>query len=286
MADENGKTVDGQEDDNLDNLDNQDKDTGDKGGDDGKPTVKPEDQYKDWVSPEEAERMRNALKQANKEAQTRRERLNQYEELGLDDLEKAKEILKERDDAELKRAEEERNFTEWQEKIKGRYEGQLNEFSEKVEKTQEAANKYKSQLENYLVDNEALRVLKELDGEPQFILPHLKNEVKVVEDDKGEMSTQIIDKYGEPRFKDGKPMTIKDRVSEMREDDVFGKAFAAPKISGSGSQSGKGEGAKSAPKGFYRNEMSVQEKTDYMKEYGIEALNKLPRARPNSGKKS
>lgn len=284
MADEKDKTVDSQVDDEKD-LDNPTVEEGGQPDKDKQPN--PEDKYKDWVSPDEAKRMRDALKQANKEAQTRREKLNQYEELGLEDLERAKEILKEREESEIKRAEEEKNFTEWQEKIKGRYESQINDVASKVEQTQAAADRYKSQLENYLVDNEALRVLKELKGEPQFILPHLKNEVKVTEDESGKMSVQIVDEYGEPRLKDGKPMTVKDRLTEMREDAVFGKAFEAPDISGSGSAADKGaQGGQDAPKkGMYRNEMTVEEKTAYMSKYGIEKFNELPRSRPSSGKK-
>jgi hypothetical protein len=247
---------------------------------------KPEDKYKDWVSPDEAKRIRDALHSANKEAQERREKLNKYEEMGLDSLEKAREILKEREDSEIKKAEEEKNFSEWQEKIQTQHQTQVEKYKSDLEKANEDVTKYRTQLESTLIDSEALRVISEMKGEPAFLLPYLKDEIKLIQDEhSGKMTSQIVDVSGTIRQnKNGKPMTIADRVNEMREDKIFGKAFSAPEVGGSGSSStDKGAPSASSPKA-YRNEMTDRQKQEYVRDHGIEAFNKLERNAPKSRK--
>lgn len=286
--------------DNLDNNDDLDNNLDDeikddpkdpqKGGREDDPKDPPKDDPKDNADlkaiQDELKRTREALKNANDEAKERRLKLKEYEELGLSDLEQARAILQEREEAELKRAEEEKNFTEWQERTRAKYEGQINDFTSKLEQTSEQASKYKQRLESYLVDNEALQVLKELDGEPTFILPHLKNEVRVSEGESGDMTVEVLDKHGDVRLgKDGKPLTIRDRLTELREDPIFGKAFNAPSRSGGGSGGDNGgKGADDIAPKSYRNEMTTDQKGAYISKYGIEKFNALPRSRPG-GKK-
>lgn len=208
-----------------------------------------------WMSPEEAQRVRKALETANEEAKNRRLKLKEYEELGLDDLEKAKSILKEREEAELRAAEESKNFSEWQEKIQTRHKTELEKYQQRLQEIEESANTYKTQLETvereYLVKNEAMRNMQELDAIPEFIMPYLEKEVSVTQSDNGTKQAVIVDEYGEPRLKDGKPMNIRQRLEEMREDPIFGRAFGAPKNSGSGGNNASGSqstGKKSVPK--------------------------------------
>lgn len=230
----------------------------------------------------EKERMNKALKTANAEAQERRIKLKEYEELGLSDLEQARNILKEREESELKKAEDAKNFTDWQEKVKVRHEGELNKIKSEVDTYKIQVDTYKEKFESMLVDKEAVELLssKELDGEPAFIMPYLKKETKVMEID-GTFKAVIVDNTGEPRYKDdGSLLTIKDRLLEMREDAVFGKAFAAPKRSGVGTNPVMGDANSAAPRA-YRNEMSLDEKTEYQRKHGFEAYQKLPAKRPN-----
>lgn len=230
----------------------------------------------------EKERMNKALKTANTEAQERRIKLKEYEELGLSDLEKARSLLKEHEEAELKKAEDERNFTEWQEKVKTRYESELTKVKSEIDTYKSQVDTYKEKFESMLVDKEAITLLssKELKGEPAFIMPYLKKETKVIEVD-GQLQAVIVDNHGEPRYNaDGQLFTIRDRLLEMREDSVLGKAFDAPKISGVGTNSNP-ESSKGNSPVKYKNEMSLSEKTEYQTKYGFEAYRKLPAKRPS-----
>jgi hypothetical protein len=242
-------------------------------------STKQSDDREGWMSPEEAKRTREALAKANKEAQTRREKLREYEELGVD-LEAAKQLLQEKQEYELEKAKEEKNFTDYTEKLKNSYKGELERYQSQIAEKEEAVGKYKSQLEQMLVDNEALRVLSDLKCEAnELIMPHLQKEVKVVEDENGRMRTVLVDEYGDIREKDGKPVTIEDRLKEMRDHPVFGRAFAAPKVSGSGSNVNGDAVSGNKPPKVYKNELTESQRNEYIKKWGTEAFIANPRKR-------
>jgi len=58
-------------------------------------------------------------------------------------------------------------------------------------------------------------------------------------EDSGELVTRVVDQAGNPRVNGkGEYLSIKDLVSEMRESEVFGRAFEPSGTTGSGSQGG------------------------------------------------
>jgi len=82
------------------------------------------------------------------------------------------------------------------------------------------------QLYNLLVENTASSAVTELKGVPQLLMPFIKQQVKVVEQD-GEQKVFVTDKSGDIRYSGvtGQPMTIKELVSEMKADAQFGRLF-------------------------------------------------------------
>lgn len=120
---------------------------------------------------------------------------------------------------------------EW-EKVKA----QLVESHKKdLTKKDEEVAKMRASLESYLVDAAATATIAELKGVPQLLLPHVKSSVKVIEAD-GRYTVQVIDANGTPRINGkGEMLTIRDLVEEMKQSDVFGRAFEASGTSGSGS---------------------------------------------------
>lgn len=241
-----------------------------------------EDEVK-GMSPEEAERTRQALRKANEEAKTRRLELQKYSELGVDP-ETIAQWKQEREEADIKRLEEERNFGELQDRLKNSYEERLERERQKLTEYEEKVNGYRKSMENILVDNEAMKVLTEMGGDPELVLHKLKQDVKVVENDLGDMKVQVMDANGQPRVKDnGGEFTIKDYLTDLREHPSYGKAFTAPKVSGGGSKTdtgGVGDKAGTPPK-VYKSEMSAAEMAAYAGKWGHEALRGMPRKRPN-----
>lgn len=277
MAEQDDKTTETE-------LENQDTNTTDTH--DEPPVEKTKAEIEDEVkgmSPEEAERTRQALKKANEEAKTRRLELQKYSELGVDP-ETIAQWKKEREEAEIQKLEEERNFSELQDRLKSSYEERLEREREKLNEYEEKVNGYRKSMENILVDNEAMKVLSDMGGDPELVLHKLKQDVKVVENDLGDMKVQIMDANGQPRVKDGGgEYTIKDYFENLREHPSYGKAFTAPKVGGGGSKTDTGaspEGAGKPPK-VYKSEMSASEMAAYAGKWGHEALRGMPRKRPN-----
>ena len=92
----------------------------------------------------------------------------------------------------------------------------------------------KATLEARLVDAEATRAITELKGVPGLLLPHVQRNVKVVEED-GEYRAAVTDARGEPRVDArGEYVSIRDLVAEMRDSDVFARAFDASGVGGGG----------------------------------------------------
>lgn len=129
-------------------------------------------------------------------------------------------------------------------------------------------------LENLLIDQVATTALAEAKGSVTLLLPHVRANTRVVEDN-GDFKVEVIDKQQNVRIGDSKgaPMTIKDLVTEMRNSDEFGRAFEGDGTSGGGKRPGNGGGGTPTLK---RSTMSAKEKGDYAREHGQDAFLKLP----------
>jgi hypothetical protein len=97
-------------------------------------------------------------------------------------------------------------------------------------------------LERRLVDADATAAIAALKGVPALLLPHVQAAVKVIEEN-GEFVARVIDKAGNPRVNGkGEFLSIADLVGEMRQSDVFGRAFEATGTTGSGAASSSSSG--------------------------------------------
>lgn len=138
-------------------------------------------------------------------------------------------------------------------------------------------------LERHLVDSQAVQALNELEGNATLLLPHVKNHVKVIEDDNGEYVARVLDDAGNPRVNgEGKFLTVRELVGEMREQDTFAAAFKSTMKSGGGTPPGGGEGDGTGGKGgtpdkdLKRSKMSRKEKVAYIREHGEAKYFELP----------
>lgn len=100
-------------------------------------------------------------------------------------------------------------------------------------------------LERRLIDADATAAIAGAKGIPALLLPHVRASVKVVEDN-GDFKVQVVDSQGNPRVNGkGEFLSIADLVDEMRQSDVFGRAFEPSGTAGGGAQGGgSGGGAK------------------------------------------
>lgn len=146
--------------------------------------------------------------------------------------EEISELLRSQEEAEKSRLEQK---GEW-DKLKAQL---LESHSKEMKAQQEAVNKMKQTLESYLVDANATEAIASAKGIPQLLLPHVKSAVRVVEED-GKYQVRVLGKDGTPRMNSkGEFLGIRDLVGEMRDSEVFSRAFEGSGTTGSGSPSAR-----------------------------------------------
>lgn len=113
------------------------------------------------------------------------------------------------------------------------------ELAEAHAKELEKANKRNEALQNQLysllVENAATAAVVELKGIPELLLPFIKQQVKVVEEE-GQFNVYVVDSSGDRRYSGvtGQPMTIKELVAEMKANEKFGRLFESEAPVGGG----------------------------------------------------
>lgn len=176
------------------------------------------------------------------------------------------ELVKAAEQAETTKAEK---AGEW-DKLKA----QMNDSHAKAiaDKDNEIGNMRKA-LETHLVDAQATAAIAAAKGVPELLLPHVKSHVKV-SDENGNYTVAVVDAKGDPRVNGkGEPLTIADLVEEMKQSEIFGRAFEGSGHSGSGklpSNAGGGTTTK-------RSQMTASDKADFIEKHGQEAFLKLPK---------
>lgn len=104
-----------------------------------------------------------------------------------------------------------------------------------LEKANKRSEALQNQLYGLLVENAATAAVVELKGVPELLLPFLKQQVKVVEEE-GEFKVFVVDAQGDQRYSGvtGQPMTIKELVAEMKANEKFGRLFESEAPAGGG----------------------------------------------------
>lgn len=126
-----------------------------------------------------------------------------------------------------------------------------------LEKREQRANALQTQLFTLLVDNAATTAIADLKGVPELLLPFIRTQVKVVEEN-GHFKPQVIDAAGEVRYgATGSPMTIRELVEQMKSEAKYGRLFESETPAGGGKPPGSGRTP--APKPGQR-ELSSNEK--------------------------
>lgn len=152
---------------------------------------------------------------------------------------------------------------------------QMNEKHEAALKAEaEKASRMRTTLERYLVDAAATSAIAAAKGVPELLLPHVQRHVKVVEED-GDYVARVVDAKGDPRVNSkGEHMTISELVAEMRQSEVFGRAFEASGNTGSGKQPGNGAGGAGATK---KSDLKTEkDRAAFVEKHGLDAYRALP----------
>lgn len=206
---------------------------------------------------EDTSGLKSALQKERKEREARERQVKAWERLG-----KSPEEIEELLEAQRKADEEKATKAgEW-EKLRA----QMNEKHQaELAKKDEALAAMRRRLEAELVDAKAVAAIAAAKGVPELLLPHVQRHVKVDDD----FNVLVVDAKGDPRVNSkGEPLTIADLVSEMRQSDLYGRAFEGSGQTGSGKQPDKAGGPGSTPGGVpksWAEAKTPQEKAAYLK---------------------
>lgn len=104
-----------------------------------------------------------------------------------------------------------------------------------LEKANKRGEALQNQLYGLLVENAATAAVAELKGVPELLLPFIKQQVKVVEEE-GQFNVYVVDGSGDRRYSGvtGQPMTIKELVAEMKANEKYGRLFESEAPAGGG----------------------------------------------------
>lgn len=188
------------------------------------PEVFTKDQVAELIAAEVAGLKANNTKLVSEKRQLA-ELAKKYEGL---DPDAARNALQAAEEAERKRAE---MAGDW----KARETQLLEKFNAEKTASESEKTSLRSALEKRLVDAEATAALASAKGAPKVLLPHIKSQTKVVQED-GEYVVYVVDSKGNPRIGDakGSPMTIAQLVEEMKQDPDFARNFDGTGSSGGG----------------------------------------------------
>lgn len=136
-------------------------------------------------------------------------------------------------------------------------ENQRGKHAEELGVVQESANALNAQLSAMVVDSAVSQAIAEHDGNPHILPALIRPFVKAVDKD-GVRVLQVVDESGVPREKDGKALTVSDRILEMKADEHYHGAFKASGLSGGGAapNGGKPGAALDASKMSARQKMA------------------------------
>ncbi len=94
----------------------------------------------------------------------------------------------------------------------------------------------------YLIDSQATAAIAAARGVPDLLLPHVQRHVRVVQQN-GENIVQVVNAAGDPRVNGkGDALSIADLVTEMKQSEIYGRAFDGSGQSGGGTPPANGSG--------------------------------------------
>lgn len=110
-----------------------------------------------------------------------------------------------------------------------------------IEKLNAKATAMQTQLYTHLVENAATQAIVEAQGVPELLMPFIKTQVRVSEEN-NKFVVSVIDAAGEPRYSTvtGLPMSVKDLIAEMKSQEKYGRLFNSEAKPGGGGQPGSG----------------------------------------------
>lgn len=141
--------------------------------------------------------------------------------------------ISELEEAAAKGSENKLNVDKVRQDMKAAHEKELSKAQEREEALRGTVHKY-------LVTSGASEALAAEGGLVELAMPFVENQIKVMEED-GEFKAVVVDGDGDPRISGGtgQPMTIRELVKEMKQQEKYQPLFKSEAKGGGGAQPGQ-----------------------------------------------
>lgn len=203
---------------------------------------------------EDVQGLKKALDDERKRRAQAEKQAKQFEGI---DAEKAKQLLDETHKAEEEKAKAAGQWENWKAQMTAQHNQEKQTLTEQIAALERDLNEQ-------MVTATAMQAIAAEKGVAALLLPHIGAKVVI---DNGKREVRILDASGNVRYgKNGQPLTIAERVQEMKADPIFGRAFEATGAGGSGADSNTRAGA---TRGIDWSKLSPTERLKAAREAGI-----------------
>jgi hypothetical protein len=126
----------------------------------------------------------------------------------------------------------------FKQEFQGQHKAALEARDKALAESKAALEQMQSSLHNHLVVSTASQAIATAKGYPEMLMPLIQSHTRVVQNEQGQHVVQVLDDDGQPRFNGAsmQPMTIGEYVSELKQSEVWGRAFQPTGTSGGGAQ--------------------------------------------------
>ncbi len=169
----------------------------------------------------------SALEKERKAAREAERQLKAWTALGRGPDEIAG-LIAAQDEALARDAERKGEWDRLKAQIAGRHQAEMAERDA-------ALARMRAGLERQLVDAAVSAEVAAQKGATALLLPHLRGQLRLVEDEAGGFAVRVVDHAGEIRADArGQPLSVKELVAELRQSEAFARAFDGTGTSGGG----------------------------------------------------
>lgn len=220
--------------------------------------------------------IKKQLKNANGEAKTYREKLQQYESYGLeaDEIEELIALREQGGKGQREEADDSRVDRKELDKQRKKLE---QTYQKELERLESEKSSMQQRLETTLIESAARDAIRAEKGVPELLLDQVVKSATLVQNDRGGYDVRVVDENGEPDFNDrGEYMSIHEKVQSLKAHEIFGRAFEATVKQGAGmsSQSGNRKPAPTTTKSALKADRKAR--NAFIAKNGFEAYNELP----------
>lgn len=127
----------------------------------------------------------------------------------------------------------------------------IKQHEQKVVEFQTKISAVTGQLQEAIVTTRIIEALQQEKGNVELLLPHVKRFVHMKEGSDGKFYPEVVGDTGDPRVGDaaGNPMTVLQRVQEMKSQKTFAPAFEGVQSTGGGSTGSERSGTQNSQTG-------------------------------------